>query len=61
MEAAKKKKAFKMPHGYVVIFMILIFVSIMTYVIPAGQYDRIENEAGQEVDAETYLCLFATA
>ena len=49
MEAAKKKKAFKMPHGYVVIFMILIFVSIMTYVIPAGQYDRIENEAGQEV------------
>ena len=47
--AAKKKKAFKMPHGYVVIFMILIFVSIMTYVIPAGQYARVENESGQEV------------
>ena len=47
--AAKKKKAFKMPHGYVVIFMILIFVSIMTYLIPAGQYDRVVNEAGQEV------------
>ena len=46
---AKKKKAFKMPHGYVVIFMILIFVSIMTYLIPAGQYDRVVNEAGQEV------------
>lgn len=51
MEAAavKKKKGFKMPHGYVVIFMILIFVSVMTYVIPAGQYQRIENETGTEV------------
>ncbi len=47
--AIKKKKAFKMPHGYVVIFMILIFVSIMTYVIPAGEYQRVTNEAGQEV------------
>lgn len=49
METAKKKKEFKMPHGYVVIFMILVFVSIMTYIIPAGQYERVENEAGQEV------------
>lgn len=45
----KEKKAFKMPHGYVVIFAILIFVSIMTYVIPAGEYLRETNAAGQEV------------
>lgn len=45
----KKKKSFKMPHGYVVIFMILIFVSIMTYIIPAGQYERVTNDAGQTV------------
>lgn len=51
MEAVmeKKKKAFKMPHGYVVIFAILIFVSVMTYVIPAGEYAREVNAAGQEV------------
>ncbi len=50
MEAtAKKRKAFKMPHGYVVIFMILLFVSIMTYVIPAGEYEREVNESGREV------------
>lgn len=47
----KEKKAFKfkMPHSYVVIVMILIFVSIMTYVIPAGQYERVINETGREV------------
>ena len=56
--AIKKKKAFKMPHGYVVIFAILIFVSILTYIIPAGEYQRITNEDGQEIvvaDSFTYL------
>lgn len=45
----KKKKGFKMPHGYVVIFMLLIFVSIMTYIIPAGEYQREKNADGREV------------
>ncbi|MFQ7227822.1 MAG: YfcC family protein [Enterocloster sp.] len=49
METIKKKKAFKMPHGYVVIFAILLFVSFMTYLIPAGEYLRETNAAGQEV------------
>ena len=49
METIKKKKAFKMPHGYVVIFAILLFVSFMTYLIPAGEYLRETNTPGQEV------------
>ncbi len=48
-DAPKKKKEFKMPHGYVVISLILILVSLMTYLIPAGEYQRVVNEAGQKV------------
>lgn len=47
-----KKKKFKLsvPHAYVVIGMILIVVTLMTYVIPAGQYDRVLDEStGKEI------------
>ena len=40
------KKGFKMPHAYVIIVIMLIIVSAMTYVIPAGTYDRVKNAAG---------------
>ncbi|AVP56143.1 YfcC family protein [Clostridium tetani] len=38
-----------MPHSYVIIFMILILASLMTYVIPAGEYGRYKNELGKMV------------
>ncbi|BDR76635.1 YfcC family protein [Clostridium tetani] len=49
VENVKKKKSFKMPHSYVIIFMILILASLMTYVIPAGEYGRYKNELGKMV------------
>lgn len=49
------KKKFKMPHSYVIIFMLLIAVSIMTYLIPANEYDREKNESGNTtVIVESY-------
>lgn len=41
-----EKKKFKMPHSYVIIIMLLIAVSIMTYLIPANEYDREKTESG---------------
>lgn len=35
----------KMPHTYVLLSIILLIVVAMTYVIPAGSYDRILDEA----------------
>lgn len=46
METEKKKLALKMPHPYVIIVVLLFVVSLMTYVIPAGEYDRYKNDAG---------------
>lgn len=40
------KKKFKVPHSYVIVFMLLIAVSIMTYLIPANEYDRIVTDSG---------------
>lgn len=43
-----KQKKFAFPHTLVIIFCMIIFVAILTYIIPAGTYDRIE-EGGREV------------
>ena len=45
MEAAKAKKQFVVPHSLVIIAAVMIIAAILTYVIPAGVFDRVENAA----------------
>lgn len=53
--AAGTKKPFKMPHPFVMLVVIIILVSIATYFIPTGVYDRVVNEAGKSVvDPNSY-------
>lgn len=40
---AKAKKPFKMPHTLVIIFAIILAAIVMTWIIPAGEYARIED------------------
>lgn len=47
MEVTKKK--FKVPHTYVIIFSLIIIVTILTYLIPAGQYQKMEAASGRTV------------
>lgn len=35
----KKKKSFKMPTSFTILFLITIVIAIFTWIIPAGQYD----------------------
>ncbi|WP_419022976.1 YfcC family protein [Emergencia sp.] len=44
----KKKRKLSVPHTYVIIGIILVIVTLMTYVIPAGQYDRVMDEASDQ-------------
>lgn len=44
-----KIKNLKMPHSYVIVFIIVIIAAIMANIIPAGEYDRVLNEAGRSV------------
>ncbi|MGY3777823.1 YfcC family protein [Isobaculum melis] len=51
MEATKKKRKFKTPNTYVIVFFVLIFVAVLTWFIPGGQYQL--DDAGRAM-ANTY-------
>ena len=44
-----KKKKFTLPHIYVLMFAIIVICAIATWILPAGQFDRMVNDAGQNV------------
>lgn len=49
---AKKGKggAFRFPHSYVIIFCIIVVMAVLSYVVPAGQFDRaVDPASGREV------------
>lgn len=50
-----KKGSFKMPHSLVIVALVVIFAVAMTWIIPAGQYARVENAQGMKViDPNTF-------
>lgn len=52
----KNKKKFQMPHIFVILYTIILIFAILSYVIPAGEYSRVMDEAtGREIiDASSY-------
>lgn len=45
----KMKKKIQVPHVYVLLIGIILLCSILTYIIPAGQYGMMTLESGREV------------
>lgn len=44
METTEKKKFhFKMPHTYVILISIMVLMLLLTHIIPAGEYNRVED------------------
>lgn len=45
MEASQKKKRFNMPSSYTVLFLIILVIAILTWFVPAGEYqvDEVGN------------------
>ena len=41
------KRKFKVPHTLVFLFSRVILAQILTYVVPAGSFDRVETESGR--------------
>ena len=55
MTTLKEKKQFKMPHVFVIMFIIMLLVTLLTYVIPSGEYQRVVTEGGTSmVDPDTF-------
>lgn len=45
----KPKTSFKIPHTFVIMFTIIVLAAICTWIIPAGQFDRVEDPASHKV------------
>ena len=43
ISTTERLNAFKVPHTYVIIFYIVLAVSALTYLIPAGSFDRAKD------------------
>lgn len=44
----------KVPHTYVLIFIIILLAAIMTYVVPAGEFDRVEVDGRMAIVPDSY-------
>lgn len=49
LETEKKKKKFKVPNVYIIIMGMAFLAMLLTWIIPAGAYDRVINDMGREV------------
>ncbi len=49
METTKKKRKFKAPHSLVLLMTIVVAITVLTWIVPSGSYDRIKNDAGKTV------------
>lgn len=56
-----KKKKFEVPHVYIILFGFIILMSILTYLIPTGAYNRIQGPEGRMiVDPNSYHAIART-
>lgn len=49
-----KSIAEKVPHTYVLLFFIIVLAGLLTYVIPAGEFNRVEINGRMAVEPGTY-------
>ena len=52
----KIKKKFKVPHTYVILFGVILVMAILTYFVPAGEFDRVHDPNADRtvVDADSF-------
>lgn len=54
------KKGFPVPHVYVILLALIAVFSLLSYAIPAGQYDMMTVGSREVVDASTYHVIEST-
>ena len=48
------KKRFKVPHTYVILSIVVLIMTVCTWILPTGEYDRVEVDGRTVVDASSY-------
>ncbi len=54
VEAKEKKRGFRVPHVWTIILFCLILSGIMTYIVPAGEYARVEVAGRKVIDPQSF-------
>lgn len=49
IDGKKKKKKRSFPNAFTVLYIVLIFATILTFVVPAGKYERLAYNDGSDV------------
>jgi len=62
LEQTKKKKTFRIPHVYVLLIIIMLIATVASYLIPAGEYARVSDEATGRmiIDASSFQLIDRT-
>lgn len=47
-KSTRVKKKFSVPHVFVILVGLVIFAVLLTYLVPAGSYDRVVDEATKQ-------------
>ena len=55
-----EKRKFKFPHAFVLLFGIIVIVAILTYIIPAGEFNRVDVNGTSMVDAGSFHFIDST-
>ena len=54
-----KQKQYNVPHTFVILFFVVLYCAVLTYMIPMGQYDTIEVSYEQNGETKTRTVLDA--
>ena len=49
VKAEEKKSRFVLPHIYVLLFGVIVVCAVLTWILPAGEFDRVTNATGQKL------------
>ena len=49
-----EKKKFKVPHTYVLLAILIIIATVMTYIVPAGTYEMVEVNGKNVIDPNSF-------
>ncbi|MGI6177217.1 MAG: YfcC family protein [Eubacterium sp.] len=54
LEKTSKKKKREVPHILIILSVMIVIATILTWIIPAGQYDRVEQDGRTVVDPDSF-------
>ena len=50
----KKKWYLKIPNTYIILFIMILFAALLTWIVPAGEFNRVESEGRMLIENGTY-------